>query len=152
MKAISYGPYDHERGVLWILERCSKMIRHRGPDWNGIHCDKNCVIAHERLAIVGVSTGAQASFQGYLEVHIYSFFVNGLWLFSHMQHTICTLFENHSKPIRNKQSTMFLSVNGEIYNYLSIKEQLIAENPEFENEFVSDSDCEPVMYLYKKYG
>ena len=47
---------------------------------------------------------------------------------------------------------MFLSVNGEIYNYLSIKEQLIAENPEFENEFVSDSDCEPVMYLYKKYG
>ena len=62
------------------------------------------------------------------------------------------MFENHSKPIRNKQSTMFLSVNGEIYNYLSIKEQLIAENPEFEDEFVSDSDCEPVMYLYKKYG
>ena len=54
------------------------MIRHRGPDWNGIHCDKNCVIAHERLAIVGVSTGAQASFQGYLGVHIYSFFVNCL--------------------------------------------------------------------------
>ena len=47
---------------------------------------------------------------------------------------------------------MFLSVNGEIYNYLNIKEKLVAENPEYEDEFVSDSDCEPVMYLYKKYG
>lgn len=43
------------------------MIRHRGPDWNGIHCDKNCVIAHERLAIVGVNTGAQAGFQTFIE-------------------------------------------------------------------------------------
>ena len=84
------------------------MLRHRGPDWNGIHCDKNCVIAHERLAIVGLSSGAQ--------------------------------------PIRNKESTMFLSVNGEIYNYLSLKESL----NEFKDQFVSDSDCEPIMYLYKK--
>ena len=51
------------------LKRCSKMIRHRGPDWNGIHCDKNCVIAHERLAIVGVNTGAQAGFQTFSSNH-----------------------------------------------------------------------------------
>ena len=70
--------------------------------------------AHERLAIVGVSSGAQ--------------------------------------PIRNREASLFLSVNGEIYNYLSIKEKLIESNPEFESEFVSDSDCEPIMYLYKKYG
>ena len=77
---------------------------------------------------------------------------NVIWLAEQRRYLFDWAFENHSKPIRNKQSTMFLSVNGEIYNYLSIKEQLIAENPEFENEFVSDSDCEPVMYLYKKYG
>ena len=45
------------------------MIRHRGPDWNGIHCDKNCVIAHERLAIVGVNTGAQDGFELSLSDH-----------------------------------------------------------------------------------
>jgi asparagine synthase (glutamine-hydrolysing) len=35
-----------EAGVNWREEglKMSKMIRHRGPDWNGIHCDKNCVI------------------------------------------------------------------------------------------------------------
>jgi len=37
----------------------SKLIRHRGPDWNGIYCCKNCILAHERLAIVGLNSGAQ---------------------------------------------------------------------------------------------
>jgi len=35
------------------------MLRHRGPDWNGIACFKNCVLTHERLAIVGLNSGAQ---------------------------------------------------------------------------------------------
>ena len=34
-----------------VLEM-SKKVRHRGPDWNGIHCGKNVLLAHERLAIV----------------------------------------------------------------------------------------------------
>ncbi|KAF9264805.1 glutamine-hydrolyzing asparagine synthase [Marasmius fiardii PR-910] len=38
---------------------CSKKLRHRGPDWSGCHVGKNSVLVHERLAIVGVDTGAQ---------------------------------------------------------------------------------------------
>ncbi|MEY2774358.1 MAG: hypothetical protein RLZZ275_705 [Bacteroidota bacterium] len=37
----------------------SKMQRHRGPDWSGIYQDDRTVIAHERLAIVDVTSGAQ---------------------------------------------------------------------------------------------
>ncbi|KAJ3339788.1 asparagine synthetase [Gonapodya sp. JEL0774] len=37
----------------------SKRIRHRGPDWNGIKVSGNNVVCHERLAIVGVDSGAQ---------------------------------------------------------------------------------------------
>ncbi|MGY6629976.1 MAG: asparagine synthase B [Wenzhouxiangella sp.] len=33
--------------------------RHRGPDWSGIYVAPNAVIAHERLAIVGIDSGAQ---------------------------------------------------------------------------------------------
>ena len=39
--------------------RLSKLLRHRGPDWNGIHCARSAILAHERLAIVGLHSGAQ---------------------------------------------------------------------------------------------
>lgn len=37
----------------------SKRLRHRGPDWSGCFVGQNCTLVHERLAIVGVDTGAQ---------------------------------------------------------------------------------------------
>ncbi|MGY6588923.1 MAG: asparagine synthase B [Wenzhouxiangella sp.] len=38
--------------------------RHRGPDWSGIYVAPNAVIAHERLAIVGIDSGAQPLVSG----------------------------------------------------------------------------------------
>jgi len=40
----------------------SRLLRHRGPDWSGIYTADNAVLAHERLAIVDVNTGAQPLF------------------------------------------------------------------------------------------
>ncbi|KAI0050934.1 asparagine synthase [Auriscalpium vulgare] len=37
----------------------SKKQRHRGPDWSGCYVGKQSILVHERLAIVGVDTGAQ---------------------------------------------------------------------------------------------
>ncbi len=37
----------------------SSKQRHRGPDWSGVHADAGAVLAHERLAIVGIHDGAQ---------------------------------------------------------------------------------------------
>ncbi len=37
----------------------SARQRHRGPDWSGVYADPHAVLVHERLAIVGVSSGAQ---------------------------------------------------------------------------------------------
>ena len=50
--------YDTKREKF--LE-CSKTLRHRGPDWNGIHIDneRKFVVAHERLSIIDVDNGAQ---------------------------------------------------------------------------------------------
>ena len=39
--------------------RQSRMLRHRGPDWSGVHVAGSAVLAHERLSIVDVNTGAQ---------------------------------------------------------------------------------------------
>ncbi|WP_165310614.1 asparagine synthase B [Vibrio ziniensis] len=37
----------------------SKKLRHRGPDWSGIYASDKAILAHERLAIVGLNSGAQ---------------------------------------------------------------------------------------------
>ncbi|KAI9787466.1 MAG: asparagine synthetase [Candelina submexicana] len=37
----------------------AKAARHRGPDWSGNFVANNTVLAHERLSIVGVDSGAQ---------------------------------------------------------------------------------------------
>ncbi|MGB1317933.1 MAG: asparagine synthase B, partial [Flavobacteriales bacterium] len=41
-----------------VLEM-AKKIRHRGPDWSGIYCGENAILAHERLAIVDPTSGGQ---------------------------------------------------------------------------------------------
>lgn len=41
-----------------ILEM-AKKVRHRGPDWSGIHSDDRAILAHERLAIVDPASGKQ---------------------------------------------------------------------------------------------
>lgn len=41
---------------------CSKLLRHRGPDWSGIWNNNNAILVHERLAIVDINNGAQPLF------------------------------------------------------------------------------------------
>ena len=39
--------------------KLSRLQRHRGPDWSGVHATARVIMAHERLAIVDVLHGAQ---------------------------------------------------------------------------------------------
>lgn len=70
-------------------------------------CGKH-IFCHERLAIVGINSGAQ--------------------------------------PLTNDDNSIILSVNGEIYNYKTIKKQLKSAH------FKTDSDCETILHLYNQIG
>lgn len=37
----------------------SRRLRHRGPDWSGLHSHQDCYLAHQRLAIVDPTSGDQ---------------------------------------------------------------------------------------------
>ncbi len=52
---ISPGSGDQRQVAL----QASRLQRHRGPDWSGIHVSERAIIAHERLAIVDINSGAQ---------------------------------------------------------------------------------------------
>ncbi|KAJ2003796.1 asparagine synthetase [Coemansia sp. RSA 2322] len=57
-----FGVYNYYGDVGEFRQRAldlSKRLRHRGPDWSGCIVADNNIVCHERLAIVGVDTGAQ---------------------------------------------------------------------------------------------
>ena len=37
----------------------SKLQRHRGPDWSGVHLTETAILAHERLGIMDPESGHQ---------------------------------------------------------------------------------------------
>ncbi len=39
--------------------KMASTLRHRGPDWSGMYSDSSAILAHERLSIVDVESGAQ---------------------------------------------------------------------------------------------
>ena len=52
-------PAEEERHKALEL---SKKLRHRGPDWSGIHTTPQAILAHERLAIIDPASGQQPLF------------------------------------------------------------------------------------------
>ena len=62
------------RSLRELALKLSKRQRHRGPDWSGIFDSERAILAHERLAIVGVDSGAQPLYNA-AETHVLA--VNG---------------------------------------------------------------------------
>lgn len=89
--------------------KMSKKIRHRGPDWSGIYCGGNAILAHERLSIVDPESGGQ--------------------------------------PLKTSDGKVILAVNGEIYNHQAIRRRY-----EGKYDFLTGSDCEVILALYRDKG
>lgn len=56
------GIFDIKTDVKELRTKALEMtrtMRHRGPDWSGIHVHERAILAHERLSIVDVNKGAQ---------------------------------------------------------------------------------------------
>ena len=102
----------------------SKRLRHRGPDWSGCYVAKDAILCHERLAIVGV----------------------GAYQFSSQKQkarsNTCT--DTGAQPLVSENGKLTLSVNGEIYNHLSLRASL-GQGVKFKTH----SDCEVILPLVR---
>ena len=56
--------------------------------------------------------------------------------------------EKGSQPIHSKDKSKVIMFNGEIYNYIDIRKDLIAKG----HEFVTDTDTEVILVGYEEYG
>ena len=60
---------------------------------------------------------------------------------------ILDLSENGKQPMINKDNTVVISVNGEIYNHKKIR-----DNSNILYNYTTNSDCEVILSLYKNKG
>jgi asparagine synthase (glutamine-hydrolysing) len=78
------------------------------------------------------------------EVGLYA--ADGIGL-AHTRLSIIDLIGGH-QPLTNERKTIQLVVNGEIYNYIELRDKLTAQGHRFRTE----SDCETIVHLYEQYG
>jgi asparagine synthase (glutamine-hydrolysing) len=67
----------------------------------------------------------------------------------HTRLTIIDLSEQNKQPMHSRDNQLHLAMNGELYDHDRIRRQAIENN---EYQFISQSDSEIALYLYRKYG
>ena len=66
----------------------------------------------------------------------------------HSRLSIIDLSSKGKQPMSNEEGDIWISVNGEIYNFKTLRAQL----QQLGHEFYSDSDSEVVVHAYEEYG
>ncbi len=71
---------------------------------------------------------------------------DGIWL-GHTRLSIIDLTGGR-QPLSNEDRSVWVSVNGEVFNYVELRGELIARG----HRFRTQSDCEVICHLYEEYG
>nr|WP_319377193.1 asparagine synthase (glutamine-hydrolyzing) [uncultured Methanoregula sp.] len=66
----------------------------------------------------------------------------------HRRLAIIDLSEDSLQPMTNEDGTLWIVFNGEIYNYIELREELIAKG----HHFHSASDTEVILHAYEEWG
>ncbi len=106
-------PIDKE-----LIQRMTSVLKHRGPDDEGMYLSKvqspkskvNIGLGVRRLSIIDLETGHQ--------------------------------------PIHNEDESIWTVLNGEIYNFKNLREDLEKKG----HRFYTKSDTEVIVHLYEDYG
>lgn len=93
-----------------VLKKMTDIIRHRGPDGEGLYIKDNVGLGHRRLSIIDLETGDQ--------------------------------------PVIDSSKDKVLVFNGEIYNYIELREEL----KKLGHSFRTKSDSEVILKSYEEWG
>ena len=75
-------------------------------------------------------------------------FLNGSIALGHRRLAIIDLSETGHQPMSNEDKTVFIVFNGEIYNYIELREELKKKG----HKFHSTSDTEVIIHQYEEDG
>lgn len=128
-----------------VAFKMSQAIKHRGPDGEGI-------IAISDTKVQPFLTNDSPKFKNHSAPYIPSepsrTIENCNAAFAHRRLSIIDLSELGHQPMCNNSGEIWITYNGELYNYLELKKELI----QLGYTFVSETDTEVVINAYKHWG
>lgn len=138
---VSFG--GPQNGIPEKLQAINHAQQHRGPDGEGFVLFEE----HEALPAFGNKTPKELkSLGGFLAIdQATSSYSGGL---CHQRLSIIDLSIGGHQPITNLAGTVWLTYNGEIYNYRELRKQLSADG----FSFYSESDAEVLLACWQAYG
>lgn len=108
---VGYLSFDGKPAQKNIIEEMARLLRHRGPDGQGLYLDGPVGLGHRRLSIIDLSSAG-------------------------------------TQPMPNHDRSLWVTFNGEIYNFLEIRQDLMRLGYQFR----SLTDTEVILYAYEEWG
>lgn len=112
-----------------VLKKMTDTLAHRGPDGQGFFLNSTSEI----LSIAGDE--------------LYRIKGDGNVAFGHRRLSIIDLTGGH-QPLSNEDATIWVTYNGEIYNFKELKERLVSKG----HHFRTHCDTEVIVHGYEEWG
>lgn len=124
----------------------SEALSHRGPDGEGfMTVNKDSIQPHFNI----LQNNYQRKDLPYIPQTKLSLNSEGIQTaFAHRRLAIIDLSESGHQPMCSKDSKTWITYNGELYNYLELREEL----KKLGHTFISESDTEVILGAYKEWG
>ena len=122
------------------LLKVSDVLKHRGPD------DEGYLLFNKENDVIKIAKGND-TVPGFDAAHINNC-DNFNLAFLHRRLSIIDLSLHGHQPMTLDDDNFWILLNGEIYNYIELKEELINKG----HKFQSQSDTEVVLAAYKEWG
>ena len=129
---VNYDNNEHVEKTL--ISRMCDVMRHRGPDDEGIYISNPESQIHNLQSQLRTPNSELRK----LPVSI------GL---GHRRLSIVDLSGGH-QPMGNEDGTVWIVYNGEIYNHLELRHELVARG----HHYKTNSDTETIVHLYEEFG
>lgn len=128
-----------------LLKRMTDVIRHRGPD------DEGYVLIDQRTGDRNTYAGTDSPADVRQALPLFEPDATSLWAsigLSHRRFSIIDLSSGGHQPFFDAERSCCLVFNGEIYNYVELREELEQRGV----RFTTRSDTEVLLEAYKAFG
>ncbi|MFZ4399204.1 MAG: asparagine synthase (glutamine-hydrolyzing) [Bacteroidales bacterium] len=128
-----------------VIQKMTDTIRHRGPDDEGyvlFNKQENCCAGGKDTLLTAWNTSFPYSPQKKITEISDNYYLS----LGHRRLSVIDLSEAAHQPMCFED--IWITLNGEIYNYLELRKELIALG----HNFISQSDTEVLLKAYKEWG